>query len=63
MRFTQNEKAEIIDLVEKSDLSANRTLKELGIPKRTFYNWYAAYQAGGYDALATKARSVIGHGI
>ena len=35
MRFTQQEKYEIIRLVDGSDLSANRTLKELGLHKRT----------------------------
>lgn len=52
MRFTQAEKFEIIRLVEGSDLSANKTLKELGIPKRTFYNWYHRYLENGWDGLA-----------
>ena len=56
MRFTQQEKYEIISLVDGSDLSANRTLKELGIHKRTFYNWYKRYLEGGYDGLAEKAK-------
>lgn len=56
MRFTQQEKYEIISLVDGSDLSANRTLKELGIHKRTFYNWYNRYLVGGYDGLAPKAK-------
>jgi transposase InsO family protein len=56
MRFTQEEKYEIIRMVDGSDLSANRTLKELGIHKRTFYNWYRRYLEGGYDGLATKAK-------
>jgi transposase InsO family protein len=56
MRFTQEEKHEIILLVDGSDLSINRTLKELGIHKRTFYNWYRRYLEGGYDGLAPKAK-------
>jgi len=56
MRFTQEEKHEIIRLVDGSDLSANRTLKELGLHKRTFYNWYRRYFEGGYDGLATRAK-------
>lgn len=56
MRFTQQEKYEIISLVDGSDLSANRTLKELGIHKRTFYNRYKRYLEGGYDGLAPKAK-------
>jgi transposase InsO family protein/transposase-like protein len=56
MRFTQQEKYEIIRLVDGSDLSANRTLKELGLHKRTYYNWYARYLEDGYDGLAAKAK-------
>jgi len=56
MRFSQQEKYEIIRLVTGSDLSANRTLKELGLHKRTFYNWYALYLEGGFDGLAPKAK-------
>jgi len=57
MRFSQEEKYEIIRLVEDSDLGVNRTLKELKIPKRTFYNWYGKYKDGGYEALAPKNRA------
>jgi len=57
MRFTQQEKYEIIQLVDGSDLSANRTIMELGLHKRTFYNWYKRYLENGYDGLApAKAR-------
>jgi transposase InsO family protein len=56
MRYTQDEKLEIIRLIDGSDLSANRTLKELGIHKRTFYNWYHRYRAEGYDGLAPRAK-------
>ena len=54
MRFTQDEKYEIIRLVEDSELGVNRTLQELNIPKRTFYNWYGRYKESGYDGLAPK---------
>jgi len=57
MRFTQNEKYEIIRLVEDSELGVNRTLGELDIPKRTFYNWYGKYTKHGYDGLAPKKRN------
>ena len=57
MRFTQNEKYEIIQLVEDSELGVNRTLGELDIPKRTFYNWYGKYSKHGYDGLAPKERT------
>jgi len=52
MRFSQQEKYEIIQLVEGSDLSTNKTLKELGLYKRTYYNWYKRYLEGGFDGLA-----------
>ena len=56
MRFTQTEKHEIIQLVEGSSIGVNRTLKEIGIHKRTFYNWYARYCVGGFDALGPQGR-------
>lgn len=59
MRFTQSEKYEIIQIVEGSTLGVNKTLKELGIHKRTFYNWYACYLAGGFDALAPQRQKGI----
>ncbi len=44
MRFKQEEKYENIRLVEDSELGVNRTLAELNISKRTFYNWYGRYK-------------------
>jgi len=43
MRFSKQEKLEIITLVEGSDLPVRRTIKELGISKSTFYSWYTGY--------------------
>lgn len=57
MRFTQQEKYEIIRLVETSEIGANRTLKEIGIHKSTFYNWYNRYLEDGFDGLVPKARA------
>lgn len=57
MRFTQEEKYEIIRLVETSEIGVNRTLKEIGINKSTFYNWYNRYLENGFDGLAPKQRS------
>ena len=51
MRLAPSEKAEIISLVERSDLSVNRTLKQLGINKSTFYNWYCLYHQNGLEGL------------
>lgn len=58
MRFSQEEKYEIIRLVEESDLGVNRTLKKLKLSKRTFYNWYGKYKEKGYDGLAPKNRKL-----
>ena len=52
MRFNQSEKMEIIRIVEDSEIGPTRTIKELGINKSTFYNWYGKYKEGGYDALS-----------
>ena len=57
MRFTQSEKMEIIKLIDGSNVSANRTLKELGVPSSTFYKWYKKYLDGGFDALTVSKRN------
>lgn len=51
MRYSQTEKMEIIRLVETSELSVQQTLAELGVPRSTFYGWYARYQENGYEGL------------
>ncbi len=58
MSFSQDEKYEIIRLVEDSELGVNRTQQELNTPKRTFYNWYGRYSKNGYDGLAPKKHTV-----
>lgn len=57
MRHTPAEKLEIIRLVDGSDIGVTRTLKELGIHKSTFYNWYEKYLLHGPDGLADKTPS------
>ncbi len=57
MRYSQSEKMEIISIVENSDLSVRATLKELDIPKATFYDWYDRYQREGFEGLAPKKRA------
>ena len=52
MRHSQAEKMEIIRIVEESELSVRRTLRELGINRSTFYGWYRRYLEDGYDGLA-----------
>jgi transposase InsO family protein/transposase-like protein len=54
MRYNQAEKMEIIRLVEESNLSARRTLKELDVARSTFYDWYRKYREDGYDGLADR---------
>ena len=56
MRFSQQEKYEIIRIVEESEIGVNRTLKELGISKSTFYNWYGRSLKKGFDGLASSRR-------
>lgn len=57
MRLTADEKAEVIRLVINSPESINKSLRSLGIHKRTFYNWYHAYSKDGIDGLRPKNRS------
>lgn len=57
MRYTQSEKMEIIRLIDGSNSSANKTLKELGVNSSTFYQWYKKYLDGGFDALAPSKRN------
>ena len=54
MRRPASEKLEIIDLVEGTDLSVRATLRQLGVPKSTFYGWYQRYLAEGFDGLEDK---------
>lgn len=54
MRYGQAEKMEIIRLVEGSALPVRRTLRELDIPRSTFYRSYKLYLEEGYDGLATR---------
>ena len=47
----EDEKLEIIRLVEASALPVRRTLEKIGIPRATFYRWYDLYRADGPEAL------------
>jgi putative transposase len=51
MRYSASEKAEIIKTVESAHLPAKQTLAMLGIPRCSFYRWYALWLEGGVDAL------------
>ena len=61
MRLTAAEKHEIIRLVEGSDLSVRRTLRELGVHRSTFYAWYRRYQAVGAAGLVPRPAATRRH--
>jgi len=45
---------EIIRLVEGTDLPVRVTLRQLGVPRSTFYGWYQRYAEEGFDGLHDK---------
>ena len=51
MRLSAGEKLEIIELVTRSEIGVTKTLKELGIHKSTFYNWYNLYLKKRYEGF------------
>ncbi len=51
MRRTASEKMEILRLVDQSDLPVRATLRQLSVPRSTFYGWVQRYQAEGFDGL------------
>ncbi len=57
MRLSASEKEEIIRLVDRSEVGVNKTLRELGIHKSTFYNWYSAYLKKGAEGLSPVPKS------
>jgi transposase InsO family protein len=57
MRYGQSQKLEIIRLVENSKLPVKTALRELGIRRSTFYDWYRKYQQAGYDGLGYSYRA------
>ena len=61
MRLTAAEKHEIIRLVEGSDLSVRRPLRELGVHRSTFYAWYRRYQDGGAAGLSPRPSAARRH--
>ena len=54
MKYSQSETLEIIRMVEGSKLSVRKTLREIGLSRSTFYDWYRRYQRSGYDGLASR---------
>ena len=61
VRLTAAEKHEIIRLVEGSDLSVRRTLRELGVHRSTFYAWYRRYQDVGATGLVSRPAAARRH--
>lgn len=57
MRFTASEKQELIHMVVRSEIGVNKTLREIGLNKSTFYNWYKVYSDLGIDGLAPCKRT------
>jgi transposase InsO family protein len=51
MRYSALEKREIIHMVDHSDLPVKQTLKELDVPRSSFYRWYQRFQEDGLDGL------------
>jgi transposase InsO family protein len=51
VRLTAAEKREVIRLVEGSELSVRRTLRELGVSRSSFYGWYERYREHGDGGL------------
>ena len=57
---TAAEKMELIRLVEGSDLPVRRTLRELGVPRSTFYDWYQRYREHGRGGLEPRQPQIPG---
>jgi putative transposase len=51
IRRSKEEKREIIQIVEQSQISITITLKELDVPRSTFYRWYQDYLREGDAGL------------
>ncbi len=56
MRYAAAEKHEIIRTVEASSLGIARTLRQLDIPRSTFYNWYDRFLTDGVEGLEDRKR-------
>ena len=55
MRYPASEKLEIIRTVDASHLPTKQTLRMLGIPSSTCYDWSARWEEGGVDGLADRS--------
>jgi putative transposase len=59
--YTASEKLAIIRLVEESELSIRRTLREIKVSRTSFYRWYRAYEERGLDGLENRSRAARQH--
>jgi len=57
MRLSASEKYEIIQMVEKSEIGVNKTLREIGVNKSTYFSWYKSYCDNGLDGLEPSKRA------
>lgn len=51
MKYNAAEKYEIIRMVEQSDIGVRRTLRQIGVSKSSFYEWYRRYLEDGIEGL------------
>jgi len=57
MKYSASEKMETIRVVEGSSQGVKATLKELGISRSTFYDWYDRYAREGYEGLKNQVKT------
>ena len=56
MKYSPGEKHEIIRMVEVSSLGVRKTLRQIGVSKSTFYEWYRRYVEDGLEGLKDRTR-------
>jgi putative transposase len=57
MKYSSAEKHEIIKMIENSNLSVRKTLREIGVNKSSYYEWYKKYLEDGVEGLNNKHKS------
>jgi len=58
VRRTASEKMEIIRLVEGTDLPVRATLRQMGVPRSTFYGGVQRYEEMGFEGLHDKTPAI-----
>ena len=59
--YSASEKLAIIRLVEDSELSVRRTLREIKVSRSSFYRWYSAYERDALEGLENRSRASRRH--